>query len=281
MEKMSTLEERIKRAEEIYNRRNREFDLKRNDRIITKKETTKSKKGLKKILNQIAMCSLIYLGVYMVQNNEYMFSEEFLIKANEILSYNIEFNKVYEDIKEKIIGEKDKQEEQQEQQQEQQEEKEENKVEGIGGAEYNQENEQIEENIEEKESNESVSYILPLESQVTSRFGLRDTNANIPSNHTGIDLVGKIGDEIISSTEGEVVLVSEQGDYGMHVKIQLNEMSFIYAHCSEILVEEGDFVKQGQKIAKVGNTGNSTGPHLHFEIRENEVPVDPEEFMIF
>ena len=57
--------------------------------------------------------------------------------------------------------------------------------------------------------------------------------------------------------------------------VEKNELRTLYAHCSELLVNEGEEVSQGQEIAKVGQTGNATGPHLHFEIRINNTPIDP------
>ena len=85
-----------------------------------------------------------------------------------------------------------------------------------------------------------------------------------------------MGTKIKSATEGEVVLVSSEGDYGKHIKVQIGEVSIIYAHCNDIYVKQGDKITQGQEIAEVGSTGNSTGPHLHFEIRMSERTVDPQ-----
>ena len=79
--------------------------------------------------------------------------------------------------------------------------------------------------------------------------------------------------------DGQVTVVSDEGDYGKHVKIVDGDVSTIYAHCSKIVVSQGDFVKRGQKIAEVGSTGKSTGPHLHFEIRRNNLSVNPEEIL--
>lgn len=62
---------------------------------------------------------------------------------------------------------------------------------------------------------------------------------------------------------------------GKHVKIRCNNVTTVYAHCSKILVKEGQIVAEGQEIAKVGSTGNSTGNHLHFEIRVDDRLVDP------
>ena len=79
--------------------------------------------------------------------------------------------------------------------------------------------------------------------------------------------------------EGDVELVSDYGDYGKHIKITNGEISTLYAHCSQIIVQEGEHIVQGQKIAEVGATGKTTGPHLHFEIRRNNITVDPEKII--
>ena len=81
------------------------------------------------------------------------------------------------------------------------------------------------------------------------------------------------GDNIVSATTGTVTLVSNQGDLGNHVKIVNDEYEAVYAHCSQILVQEGSQINQGDVIATVGSTGNSTGNHLHFEVDLNGDPV--------
>ena len=88
-------------------------------------------------------------------------------------------------------------------------------------------------------------------------------------------LVETSGDSIISAITGTVTLVSEQGDLGNHVKIVNDEYEAVYAHCSQILVQEGSQISQGDTIATVGSTGNSTGNHLHFEIIKQGEYIDP------
>ena len=61
--------------------------------------------------------------------------------------------------------------------------------------------------------------------------------------------------------------------------MQIGEVSIIYAHCNQLYVKQGDKISQGQEIAEVGTTGNSTGPHLHFEIRISEKTVDPQRIL--
>lgn len=121
-------------------------------------------------------------------------------------------------------------------------------------------------------------FIWPLPScrTVWSPFGYRSGKL-----HAGIDISrnGVFGKEILASDGGRVIGVNTEGQgggYGYYVLIDHgNGYSTMYAHCSEILVQAGDRVTQGQLIARVGNTGNSFGAHLHFEVRYNGTAQDP------
>lgn len=122
---------------------------------------------------------------------------------------------------------------------------------------------------------ENASIIMPVNGTLTSGYGKRTPTDIISENHAGLDLGASVGTEIIAAMEGTVELVSSYGDYGNHLKITNGEISTLYAHCSKILVNQGDYISQGQKIAEVGNTGRTTGPHLHFEISRNGRTVNP------
>ena len=127
---------------------------------------------------------------------------------------------------------------------------------------------------------ENISIIKPINGTISSRYGLRNpTTVTVPKNHTGIDLAETTGTKIVSATDGTVILNSSKGDYGNHLKIQNGDATFIYAHCSKLYVEVGDKVSQGETIAAVGSTGNSTGPHLHLEIRVNGVAYNPQNYV--
>ena len=298
MERAMTVEERIRRAEEIYERRKRNEGL----TVVQEKENKKEKnekkdiKLLKKMVIQLMICICIYLVIYTIQNKQYIFSEDFIKKVNEIISYDIDFRKLYEDSKNFIMGIFNKENENQnESQNETQENNEVNVTEnteinnGIGGA--------VEENIEETlqvEENQNLSqeeqdilnvknttsFIKPVEGTISSVYGYRETaTGTVPKDHTGTDIAAITGTKIKSATDGQVVLASEEGDYGKHIKVQIGEVSIIYAHCNSLYVKEGDMVTQGQEIAEVGSTGNSTGPHLHFEIRISERTVDPQKIL--
>ena len=136
---------------------------------------------------------------------------------------------------------------------------------------------------EEKDINNikaTTTFIKPIEGTISSKYGQREpTTATVPKNHTGVDIATNMGTKIKSATSGEVVIASEEGDYGKHLKIQIGDVSIIYAHCNNLYVKQGDQISQGQEIAEVGTTGNSTGPHLHFEIRISERTIDPQKIL--
>lgn len=136
--------------------------------------------------------------------------------------------------------------------------------------------------IDIEEIKKSYSFFKPIEGTVTSVFGARESKyQNVRGYHTGIDIGAEKGTSIKAAIAGKVILVSGKGDYGKHVKIETDKIQTLYAHCLEILVKENDIVEIGQEIAKVGSTGNSTGPHLHFEIRYDERFIDPSQLIEF
>ena len=108
------------------------------------------------------------------------------------------------------------------------------------------------------------SFIKPISGRITSGYGPRTPTNIVSANHAGVDIGANTGADIVASMEGKVEVVSSQGDYGNHLKITNGEISTLYAHCSKIVVNEGDSIKQGQKIAEVGSTGRATGPHLQY-----------------
>lgn len=126
------------------------------------------------------------------------------------------------------------------------------------------------------------SFIKPLEGVVTSGFGSRESQyQSVQGQHKGIDIGADAGTKIKAAMSGVVSKVSSEGDYGNHVKITQNNVTTVYAHCQEIFVIEGQKIQIGQEIASVGSTGNSTGPHLHFEVRIDEICVNPREVIEF
>ena len=283
MERAISVEERIRRAEEIYEKR-RQGETRPITKVNVNNTHKKDVKLLKKMIVQILVCISIYLVIYAIYNNKYVFSEDFIKKANEILSYDTNFGELYENAKMQI--------------QSWYQSITTNEQNGIGGAaseETVQNVETQEEVIEQEQTQETelsqteqdiqnvknkTTFIKPVEGTISSVYGIRETaTGSVPKDHTGTDIAAPLGTKIKSATEGEVVLVSEEGDYGKHIKVQIGEVSIIYAHCNQLYVNQGDKVVQGQEIAEVGSTGNSTGSHLHFEIRYSERTVNPQSIL--
>ena len=113
--------------------------------------------------------------------------------------------------------------------------------------------------------------------RVTSKFGWRiHPITNKRSMHTGTDIAANYGTNIVAAESGTVIEVGWRGGYGRIVMVDHGGgIVTLYAHTSASLVKPGQVVKKGQAIAKIGTTGWSTGPHLHFEVRENGNPVNP------
>ena len=297
MEKTMSVEEKIRKAEEIYYRRK---GVNNEQKYVKREQVDESKKDvklLKKMVVQILICLIIYAVFYIIQNNQFVFSQDFINKAKEVLSYDTNFEKMFENIKNNISyfnqnnGIFVKNTEENNVQEQNTENVEENKsVEesatesAIGGAEEEQNlNKSVELSQEEQDINNvknTTTFIKPLEGIISSKFGYRETATGaVPKNHTGTDIAASFGTKIMSATDGEIVLASEEGDYGKHLKVQIGEVAIIYAHCNQLYVKQGEHVKQGQEIAEVGSTGNSTGPHLHFEVRYQERIVDPQKIL--
>ncbi len=119
------------------------------------------------------------------------------------------------------------------------------------------------------------------EVETTSGFGMRlDPFVRAPAMHTGLDFRGDPGDPVRATAQGTVTQAGWNGGYGKMVEIDHgNGLSTRYAHLSVIDVETGQTVRIGQVIGKVGSTGRSTGPHLHYETRIDGDPVDPQKFL--
>ncbi len=122
-----------------------------------------------------------------------------------------------------------------------------------------------------------ISLIRPTSGTITSRFGNRSRD-----NHKGLDIGASKGTPIYAAASG-TVSVSQYGyggGYGNYILLSHgNGVQTLYGHCSELCVSEGEYVSQGQLIARVGSTGVSTGNHLHFEVRVNGVAQDPQNYV--
>lgn len=308
MERMMSVEDKIKRAEEIYYKR-KERDIPVRETIKKSTNEKKNIKLFKKMIKQIIICLMIYAVFYLVINNNYIFSEDFTNKAKEILSQDIDFKLIYSFVSEKIKNINVKQETDNTEKTEIQENQVDiqNNNENIGGAEEiltgeienveniaethetgtegestEQQQEQPEVILSQAEQDvnyikNKINFIKPLEGKISSMFGPRNpTTPTVPKNHTGTDIAAETGTKIVSATDGTVIVAENRGDYGKHIKIQIEDVIIVYAHCNKLYVKEGDTISQGQEIAEVGATGNVTGPHLHFEVRYQDRYVDPQ-----
>lgn len=113
---------------------------------------------------------------------------------------------------------------------------------------------------------------------ITSSFGYRVSPVSGETGiHTGLDMAAGYGQSIYAAADGTVADSAWDNSYGNYIKIRhKNNTVTIYAHCSHLCVSEGEKVKKGEKIAEVGSTGASTGNHLHFEIRKDNIRINPE-----
>lgn len=127
----------------------------------------------------------------------------------------------------------------------------------------------------------SGRFIRPAAGPQTSGYGMRRHPILKKSRmHNGIDIGAKSGSPIFAAGAGKVIFAAYGSGYGNYIVIDHGDkISTLYGHCSRLLVSAGQEVRQGQRIALVGSTGLSTGPHLHFEVRVNGKPVNPASYL--
>jgi murein DD-endopeptidase MepM/ murein hydrolase activator NlpD len=124
----------------------------------------------------------------------------------------------------------------------------------------------------------SINLIRPISGTITSRFG--HVSSRRVSRHTGLDIAASTGTKIKAAAGGTVTFSGYKGSFGYMVVINHGDgVETYYAHCSKLYVKAGQQVNQGEVIAAVGNTGNSTGPHLHLEVRVNGVAYNPQNYV--
>lgn len=128
----------------------------------------------------------------------------------------------------------------------------------------------------------STPSLWPVKGWVTSDFGFRRSPFNLaPDFHEGIDIAAQWGTPIIASAAGVVTYAGYRGGLGRAVIIDHGfGLKSYYGHTSAVFVHEGQKIGRGTKIARVGTTGHSTGPHLHYEIHMDGVPVDPMKYIV-
>jgi len=119
-----------------------------------------------------------------------------------------------------------------------------------------------------------VAFRWPVRGKLTSRYGERR------GSHEGIDIAAPRGTQVIAAEAGKVIFAGRMRDYGKMIVVKhAGDYRSVYAHVHRFHVRKGHFVEGGQPIAEVGSTGNATGPHLHFEIRDRDRPRDPMLFL--
>ena len=291
MERIISEQDRIRRAEEIASRRRRGTISANN--INFSNEKRKMSLLTKIFIQTITSMCIFGIAYFMYQNNS-----SIIENIKPVLSQDINFEEIYNKGSASVqsfmsfIEKEDSKEEKNLNNNLEENKAQENVTENVNQTETENQNTIETENqvgmggtaetviLSQDEQDiayikENASIIMPVNGTLTSGYGKRTPTDIISENHAGIDLGASVGTEIIAAMEGTVELVSSYGDYGNHLKITNGEISTLYAHCSKILVNQGDYISQGQKIAEVGNTGRTTGPHLHFEISRNGRTVNP------
>ncbi|MGB0391587.1 MAG: M23 family metallopeptidase [Salibacteraceae bacterium] len=137
-----------------------------------------------------------------------------------------------------------------------------------------------------KKTSQTTPNILPIKksdiTKIGSSYGMRThPTSHVQKMHDGVDYIAPIGTKVIATADGKVTKISrDQKKYGLQLTItHANGVKTSYSHLSEIIVELGEEVNQKQVVAKVGNTGASTGPHLHYEIEVDNKKVNPATFI--
>ena len=271
MERALSDEEKIRKAIEISQRRNRNYEYQRMAKVnVTNK---KDYKLFKRMILQIVICLLIYAIFYMITTTNYIFSDSVINQTSSILNYDINFNELYnkgKDYIKGIINNKNISNETVSNTTQEERKEDENK-ENIA---------QVKSTTQmEKDANylkENYEFIKPISGTITSGFGEREVTSKVMTkDHKGIDIAATQGTEIKSAIDGQVIEADSNSQYGNFIKIKKDDMITVYAHCEKLKVSKDDNIKKGDVIATVGSTGNSTGPHLHFEIRLSNRYIDP------
>ena len=137
--------------------------------------------------------------------------------------------------------------------------------------------------LKEPSLNPALSLIQPIKEtiRVTSSFGPRKHPVKRRRlMHAGVDIAGNRGEKVVASAPGKVVYSGRKGSYGLTIDIDAGKgVTLRYAHLDKLGVRKGQKVKQGQYIGNLGRTGRVTGPHLHFEVRLRDKPINPMQFL--
>lgn len=310
MERVFSDEEKIRRAIEISQRRNGYYNSNDSVSRVNVVNDKKDYKLFKKMILQIIICLLIYIIFHLINSTNYAFSEDVIKSTNNILNYDVNLQKIYKDCRNFVITSLNNNSNNETTIENQAL----NNV-GIESTYNNIENSVLtnkiknnsvknkkEQNNKEdsnesnnKKNNEKVSttkkttmeldaqkvlklckFKKPLSGIITSEFGEREaTIKGMTTDHKGIDIAANSGTNIKAAMEGTVSVAGENSEYGKFLKILNGDVMTVYAHCKALNAKSGEKIKLGQTIATVGTTGNSTGPHLHFEIRLENRYINP------
>lgn len=128
---------------------------------------------------------------------------------------------------------------------------------------------------------DKYSFVVPIKGEIESPFGIRtDPLSGHTAFHSGIDIKANMGTSIKAALDGEVTEVGSSPEYDNYVKVKHNDGIYtVYAHCSILVAKKGQKVKQGDILAKVGDTEGLSGAYLHFEVWKNDKAVDPEKLL--
>lgn len=125
--------------------------------------------------------------------------------------------------------------------------------------------------------------MTPVMGRLTSDYGYRD-HPIVEKNlfHGGVDIGGQVGDPVVAFAAGTVEYTGKNDSYGLYLQVDHgNGVKSFYAHCSKVVVTKGQTVEMGQKLAEIGSTGISTGPHLHLEIKYGKMHLNPAYYVEF
>lgn len=209
-------------------------------------------KFLKKLIKKTFFAAIFLGGIALMCNNQSITSSYIWQKAIDTFGYDINYEEAKTTLSEAVVFIKEK------------------------FPEYFESKDEIDPNEQMQQDVQSIlaktTVLRPVSGSATQRFERKDGIVL----HSGVDLAADIGTPVKASVSGKVIKVESLEDsFGTYVKIQNENIITTYAHCSTIEVNEGDMVEQGAIIAYSGNTGKSTGPHLHFEISIDGRFVDP------
>ena len=128
-----------------------------------------------------------------------------------------------------------------------------------------------------------IGFLWPLRGNASSPYGMRrdPISGDIVKHHAGLDIAAPGGAQVAASRAGRVIFAGTRDNYGKLVVLSHNDdMETRYGHLSSFKVKQGDFVRPGQVLGAVGDTGRSTGNHIHFEIRKSGCAVDPIKWLV-